>query len=114
MTNLIDRLAASPKVGLSAERLVEMTGAERSGEDGWLPNLLLEVSSVDLFQAAARRLLITSEDLVVLANAFPNPIASGGFSVTQLLRLVELDCVLTVEEDLEVRAETGRGDETGG
>ena len=85
---------------ISGERLGEIVGAEEHARSETLiPNLLIEVSSVPEFEDAMSAEQISAEGRSTSHDVFPNPVIKGSFTIGQLLKLVELDCVISIEED---------------
>ena len=106
MNESIRQLAASPKIRISGERLGEIAGAEEQARSEMLiPNLLIEVSSMSEFEGIINQDQIPAQNYSLFADILPNPIVKGNFPISQLLKFIELDLVISVEEDIELNIE---------
>lgn len=106
---LVRQLTTSLKIKIPLERLKEIVGTEAVYSDVLIPSLLIEVSSVTEFEASMSREQIATQGLTILGDVFPNPVVKGSFAIGQLLKLIELDCVLSIEEDVELQIEETQG-----
>lgn len=105
MNELIAQLTTSSKMRVAAERLLELLDTDRVSDKTYIRNLLIEMSSTTEFEGFMGRGRIADQGISILIDVLPNTIAKGNFTIGQLLKLVNLDSVLSIEEDVEIPIE---------
>lgn len=98
MNKIIVKVMESPKTRFKNTELIDTRAAEKI-------NLLIEVTTPKEFKNCLTNAQFTIQNLKELSSTSDNPIFRGAFSIEQVARIIDWDCVISIEEDTEIRAE---------